>query len=377
MSNNVLIIAGEKSGEEHALTFLKGLKIACPDTKFWGVGGDELSAQGMELKYHLRDFSSWGFSEVIKKLPFYIKALKNIEQEALKRKTKTAILIDFQDFNLRLAKRLKKQGVKVLYYVAPQAWAWKAGRAGVMQKTVHTLFSILPFEKKWFRDRGMNKVIGVDHPLLSKFENDLNNIKNKHFSELKKGVNLLLLPGSRNFEVAGLLPEFIATLKLLKKDFPIKVSLVLSSSINKNLINPYLKHIDKIYSNEELNLALKEADLALAASGTVTLSCALFEVPTVVAYKGSLLNEFIFHQFISYKGPISLPNIIHEKWVFPELLQDKASSYNLSQKLRRWLTDDLEYEKIIQTLKTTKTLLQGESIDVATYMAGVLKEDEK
>jgi len=377
MSNNVLIIAGEKSGEEHALTFLKGLKIACPDTKFWGVGGDELSAQGMELKYHLRDFSSWGFSEVIKKLPFYIKALKNIEQEALKRKTKTAILIDFQDFNLRLAKRLKKQGVKVLYYVAPQAWAWKAGRAGVMQKTVHTLFSILPFEKKWFRDRGMNKVIGVDHPLLSKFENDLNNIKNKHFSELKKGVNLLLLPGSRNFEVAGLLPEFIATLKLLKKDFPIKVSLVLSSSINKNLINPYLKHIDKIYSNEELNLALKEADLALAASGTVTLSCALFEIPTVVAYKGSLLNEFIFHQFISYKGPISLPNIIHEKWVFPELLQDKASSYNLSQKLRRWLTDDLEYEKIIQTLKTTKTLLQGESIDVATYMAGVLKEDEK
>ena len=131
MSENVLIIAGEKSGEEHALTFLEGLKVQHPEIKFWGVGGDELAAQGMELKYHLRDFSSWGFSEVIKKLPFYIKALKNIEQEALKRKTKTAILIDFQDFNLRLAKRLKKQGVNVLYYVAPQAWAWKASSRGV------------------------------------------------------------------------------------------------------------------------------------------------------------------------------------------------------------------------------------------------------
>ena len=377
MNKNVLIIAGEKSGEEHALTFLVGLKKLHPETKFWGVGGDELSAQGMELKYHLRDFSSWGFSEVIKKLPFYIKALKNIEQEALKRKTKTAILIDFQDFNLRLAKRLKKQGVNVLYYVAPQAWAWKAKRAGVLQKTVHTLFSILPFEKKWFRDRGMDKVIGVDHPLLSKFKNELPDILNKKFSDLKKEVNLLLLPGSRHFEVAGLLPEFIDTLKLLKKDFPLKVSLVLSSSINEDLINPYRKYIDKIYSNEELADALKNADVALAASGTVTLSCALFEVPTVVAYKGSLLNEFIFYTFLDYKGPISLPNIVHEKWIYPELLQNKATSFNMAQNLRRWLTDDLEYEKIIQTLAKTKTLLQGESIDVATYMAGVIKEDEK
>jgi lipid-A-disaccharide synthase len=377
MSENVLIIAGEKSGEEHALTFLEGLQKKHPETKFWGVGGEELKARGVELKYDLKDFSSWGFSEVIKKIPFYIKALKNIENEALKRKTKTAILIDFQDFNLRLAKRLKKQGVKVLYYVAPQAWAWKAYRAGVMQKTVHTLFSILPFEKKWFQDRGMDKIVGVDHPLLAKFKNDLNDIKNTKFSDLKKGVNLLLLPGSRNFEVKGLLPEFIETLKLLKKDFPIKTSLVLSSNINRDLVDPYLKFIDKVYPNEELTSALKEADMALAASGTVTLSCALFEVPTVVSYKGSLLNEFIFNQFIKYKGPISLPNIIHEKWVYPEFLQDRATSYNFSQVIRSWLTDESEYEKIKETLAETKCLLQGESIDVATYMAGVLKEDEK
>ncbi|RLA63328.1 MAG: lipid-A-disaccharide synthase [Epsilonproteobacteria bacterium] len=376
MRENCLIIAGEKSGEEHALTFIKELKRKCPDVDFWGVGGDELATQ-MDIEYHLKDFSSWGISEVIKKIPFYLKALKYIERKAIERKTKTAILIDFQDFNLRLARRLKKQGVRVLYYVAPQAWAWKAKRAGVLQKTVHTLFTIIPFEKKWFNDRGVSKVVAINHPLLTKFEKDLPHIKNKNFSELKKEVNLLLLPGSRNFEVAELLPEFIGSLKELKKDFPLKVSLVLSSNINKDLIKPYASFIDKIYSNEELTKALTEADFAFGASGTVTLACALFEVPTVVAYKGSLLNEFIFYQFIDYKGPISLANIVHQKQVYPELMQDRATSYNMGLNLRRWLTDDLEYEKIKETLAKTKSLLQGESIDVASYMAGVLTEDEK
>jgi len=375
MRENCLIIAGEKSGEEHALTFIEDLKRSCPDTHFWGVGGDELKASGMELVYHLKDFSSWGISEVVKKIPFYLNALKNLEQMALERKTKTAILIDFQDFNLRLAKRLKKQGVRVLYYVAPQAWVWRPKRAGVLQETVHTLFSILPFERKWFGERGVNKVIGINHPLLAKFKDDLPEIKNKKFLELKKEVNLCLLPGSRNFEVEGLLPEFIKTIKLLKKDFPLKVSLVLSSNINKNLINPYLKYIDKIYQNENLSEALKKTDFALAASGTVTLSCALFEVPTIVAYKGSFLNEFIYYQFIDYKGPISLANIVHEKWIYPELLQDRATSFNLGQNLRRWLTDEKEYEKIKRTLAETKNLLEGDSIDVASYMAGVLRED--
>ncbi len=152
-----LIIAGEKSGEEHAMSFFPELRKLSPDTEFYGVGGDLLQKEGMELIYHLGEFSSMGFSEVIGKIPFYFRALKKFENLVQEKGTKTAILIDFQDFNLRLAQRLSKQGVKILYYVAPQAWVWKAKRAGVLSRTVHTLFSILPFEKDWFEERELSR----------------------------------------------------------------------------------------------------------------------------------------------------------------------------------------------------------------------------
>ena len=149
-----LLIAGEKSGEEHAMSFFPELKSLVPEAEFYGVGGDELKSHGMDLLYHLKDFSSMGFSEVIGKIPFYFNALSHIEKEVIRRHTKVAILVDFQGFNMRLAKRLSKRGVKVLYYVAPQAWAWKSHRAQALSETVHTLFTILPFEKNGFRIGG-------------------------------------------------------------------------------------------------------------------------------------------------------------------------------------------------------------------------------
>ena len=174
LEESCLIIAGEKSGEEHAMSFLPDVLKNVPDLKLFGVGGEEMQALGVELLYHLKDFSSWGFSEVIGKIPFYFKALQHIEEEVVRRGCQTAILIDFQDFNMRLAKRLKRRGVKVLYYVAPQAWAWKAWRATTLSKTVHTLFTILPFEKDWFKERGVNQVCSVPHPLWFHYKDNNN-----------------------------------------------------------------------------------------------------------------------------------------------------------------------------------------------------------
>jgi lipid-A-disaccharide synthase len=121
--NSCLIITGEKSGEEHALSFFTDLKNNSPDTQFYGVGGDDLQAKGLELLYHLKDFSSWGYSGVISKIPFYIKVMNAILAEVDRRGTKVAILVDYQSFNLKLAGKLKERGVDVLYYVAPQAWS--------------------------------------------------------------------------------------------------------------------------------------------------------------------------------------------------------------------------------------------------------------
>jgi lipid-A-disaccharide synthase len=369
--NSCLIITGEKSGEEHALSFFSELKKKSPDTQFYGVGGDELQSAGLEILYHLKDFSSWGYSGVITKIPFYLRAMKDILAEVDRRGTKVAILVDYQSFNLKLAGKLKEKGVEVLYYVAPQAWAWKEYRVKKLSQYVHTLFTIIPFEKKWFFDRGVKRVVGIDHPLWTTYQKELNGFKPRVMSS---PVHLLLLPGSRLFEVESLMPAFIEAVKTLKKEIPLEISIVKSSSVRADLYEPYDKYFHKIYQNEELVTALKEADFAFAASGTVTLTCALFEVPTVVCYKTTLLNQFIYENLVSYRWFISLANIIQNRSVFPELLQDQVSSYNIVSHFKFWYYNKEKFLETKNMLSETKLLVRGEGIDIPEYMADVIKK---
>lgn len=372
--NSCLFIAGEKSGEEHAMSFFPELKKLAPDVHFYGVGGEELKREGMELLYHLKDFSSMGFSEVVGKIPFYFRALSRLEDEVIKRGTKTAIVIDFQDFNLRLAQRLSKRGVKVLYYVAPQAWAWKAHRSKTLAETVHTLFTILPFERKWFLDRGVHQIKAIPHPLMLTYKDELTSIPERPFNSWAEKLKVLLLPGSRRFEVQGLLPEFIKTVRELKKTRPVEVHLVKVGHIPDEIYDYFRGDVDVWYESNDLARALKISHVALAASGTVTLSTGLFELPTVVCYRASLLNEFIFHNFIKYSGPISLTNIVHEKMVFPEFTQNEVNAHYLTRVIRTWIEDEKIYNDLKATLKKTKTLLSGDDFSVPHYMAQVIHE---
>lgn len=374
MKKSCLIIAGEKSGEEHAMSFFPELVKLCPDVEFYGVGGDDLKSHGMNLFYHLKDFSSMGFSEVVHKIPFYFRALKTLEQTAVEKGTKTAIVVDFQDFNMRLAARLKKRGVNVLYYVAPQAWAWKAHRATALSQNVHTLFTILPFEKEWFGTRGVKQIRSIPHPLMLTYKNELASIPPKPFSSMKEKLKLLLLPGSRKFEVYGLLPEFIKAVEILRKSMKVEVHLVKVNHINQEIYQQFQKHVDVWYESEELTQAMKTCHMSLAASGTVTLSTGLFELPTVVCYKASLLNEFIFYNFIKYKGPISLTNIIHNKVVFPEFIQSDVVPERLANIISSWTRDEKLYNDLKTTLKETRNLLGGEDFSVPEYMARVIHE---
>ena len=356
------------------MSFFPELKKLSPDTQFYGVGGDELKAQGMELLYHLKDFSSMGFSEVIHKIPFYFNALKKLEHEVVKRGTKTAIVVDFQDFNMRLAARLKKRGVNVPYYVAPQAWAWKPHRANAISRNAHTLFTILPFEKDWFGSRGVKQIRSIPHPLMLTYKNDLQDIPEKPFESLRPKLKLLLLPGSRRFEVYGLLPEFIKAVRILRQTMTVEVHLVKVNHIDEDFYDLYEKDIDVWYESTELTRAMKECHVSLAASGTVTLSTGLFELPTIVCYKASLLNEFIFYNFIKYKGPISLTNIIHDKMIFPEFTQGQVDPARLASIIRAWTSNEKLYNELKSTLKETKHLLSGENFSVPEYMAQVIHE---
>ncbi|OIQ19761.1 MAG: lipid-A-disaccharide synthase [Bacteriovorax sp. MedPE-SWde] len=369
-----LLIAGEKSGEEHALSFYKELRDELPDVEFFGVGGDDLKKEGLDLVYNLRDFSTWGISQAIKKVPYYLKALKTIESEVERRNCKTAILIDYQTFNLKLAVKLQKKGVKILYYVAPQAWAWKAWRAKVLEKCVDTLFCIVPFEKKWFMQRGVSKAVSIKHPLLTHYEKGLKEFKRERKNLGKEKVNLLLLPGSRNFEVFGLLPIYAKVAKQLKKKFSINISIVKSSSVSENGYLPYEDLFDKVYTNEDLEEALKESDICMAASGTVNLACALYEVPTVVGYTGSLLNEYIYYQFVNYKGYISLANIVHDKEVFPEMIVPYVTEYNVLKRMLRFFENTEYYNGVMDDLAKTQETISGEDINIPSYMANKIRE---
>lgn len=275
---------------------------------------------------------------------------------------------------MRLAKALKKRGVSVLYYVAPQAWVWRPGRTKALVNNVHTLFTILPFEKDWFYERGVKQVKSVAHPLVNHFQQELKNIPLRPFGCWSEGLKILLLPGSRKFEVQSLLPEFIEAIKILKKYFKVEVHLVKVDHLENSLYQFYNQEIDFFYDSKDISVAMKTCHFAFAASGTVTLSTGLFELPTVVCYKAGLLNEFVFFNLINYAGFISLTNIIHHRKIFPELLQGSVTSHYLAHFIKTWTSDETLYNEIKGQLKLTKNKLSGEPFSVSQYMAGVIHE---
>jgi lipid-A-disaccharide synthase len=325
--------------------------------------------------YHTRDFSSVGITEVVGKLRFYFRAMDRIIEEVERRNCKTAILVDFQGFNLKISKKLKKMGVKVLYYVAPQAWVWKAYRAKTIQENVHTLFTILPFEKKWFKERGVENVKAVIHPLQVEYGDKLSDIRQRNYADFSnRKIRLLLLPGSRNSEVSDMLPILYKGAELLKEEgFDIETGIVKVETVKPHHYENSEFKIDNIWESHQLVEAFNWADLCFATSGTVTLATGMFEIPTVVAYKLSFVNEFILKQLIPYDGPASLTNIIHDEMIFPEYLHYEADRYNLVKSAKNWLKNENEYNKVINKLKKTSSLLSGDDFSVPEYMARVIK----
>ncbi len=350
MKESVLIIQGEKSGVEHARSFLPEIISNRKDLNFFGVGNSESEELGVELLFDLKDFSSMGFSEVITKLPFYINARKKILSEVEKRNTKYAILVDFQSFNTSLLKPLFKQGVKIFYYVAPQAWAWKEARVSKFERYVNDLFCLLPFEKKWFESRGIKNAHYVSHPLVNK----------KYINEkLKDSKSVAILPGSRNSEVKYLLPIFV---EFMKKNPSFSYTLVKLENVDTKLYELYEQYFHFIVSSENVEDVLQTSSFAIAASGTITLECALAHIPTIVCYKVSLLNECIFNNFVRYKGYASIANIVLNREVFPELLQEECTPYLIQEAFKKVSSN---YNEIVSDLEKVSKEFQLKKVDTA------------
>lgn len=348
------IVAGEKSGDMHAGNLCLELAKLQPENEMMGWGGEKMEAAGVKILKNYRELAFMGFWEVIKNISTILGFIKLAKKQIKDFNPDVLILVDYAGFNLRLAKWAKKEGFKVVYYIAPKAWAWRASRAVTIKKYVDLLLVIFPFERVFFEKYGINTRF-VGNPLfdeIAKFE------ANKNF-KVDNGLTdkpiVALLPGSRKQEIENMLGLMSS---LTKEYADIQWVVAGISSFDNGF---YTMHGGdfKVIFDQTYNL-LAVADAAVVTSGTATLETALFKVPQVVVYKTSNFSYQIAKRLVKIKY-ISLVNLVAQKQVVKELIQDEYSLGNTKNELEKLLFDNkcsdkqlMEYRRITETLGTSK-----------------------
>ena len=345
------VIAGEASGDLHGSNLLKELKKTDPDADFRCWGGDLMEAAGATLVKHYRELAFMGFAEVIKNLPTILNNLKFCKQDVLEFNPDVLILIDYPGFNLRIAKWAKNAGFKVVYYISPQVWAWKENRVKLIRQVVDKMLVILPFEKEYFQNKWNYKVEFVGHPLVQV----INDFVEKNSDTDKTEKIIALLPGSRKQEIAKKLPIMLEASKAFPNyQFVVAKAASLEEEFYTNLLAEYpnVSFVD----NQTYSL-LSKSTAALVTSGTATLETALFGVPQVVCYKGSAISYQIAKRLVKIKY-ISLVNLIMDREVVTELIQDELTVVNLTRELDKILNNGDRLSQIQRDYSDLKQLLQ-------------------
>lgn len=361
------IISGEASGDLHGSNLMKELKILDPAAEFRIWGGDMMQEQGGELVKHYRELAFMGFAEVLKNIGTILKNIKFCLEDIQQYKPDVLILIDYPGFNLRIAKKLKAiSDTKIFYYISPQVWAWKKSRVHTIKKVVDKMFVILPFEKEFYAKFGY-EVEFVGHPLLDAMKN-LPEINKKTFLEKEnipadKSI-IAILPGSRKQEIAKMLPLMLSVVpKFGKYRFVVAGAPSISPVFYQNLIVD--KDVKVVFGNT-YNL-LKISDAALVTSGTATLETAILKVPEVVCYKGSWASFQIAKRLVDIKF-ISLVNLIMDKQVVKELIQEELNTENLVNELVRLLYDSEYRDMVISDFELLREKLGNEGASKNTAM---------
>jgi lipid-A-disaccharide synthase len=323
------LIAGERSGDLHGANLLKGIKENDPEAIFRGWGGDMMQAEGMELVTHYKDTAFMGFLEVALNLHKISGFLKKCKKDIVTFKPDALILIDYPGFNLRIAAFAKEQGLKVFYYISPKVWAWNQKRALKIKKNVDHMFVIFPFEIDFYKKYDY-PVDYVGNPLtdaIASFKADPD-FKIKNNLDGKKPV-IALLPGSRRQEITGMLDLMLAVRPLFP-DYQFVIAGV--SNLPSALYDKYLSGDNAAIVYEATYDLLSVAEAALVTSGTATLETALLNVPEVVCYKTSGFSYAVAKRLIRVRF-ISLVNLIMDKEVVRELIQDELNEKNITHEL--------------------------------------------
>ncbi len=345
------IISGEASGDLHGSNLIKELKLLdnTADIRCWG--GDKMQEAGAMLVKHYRELAFMGFTEVIKNLPTILNNIKFCKQDIFAYKPDTLILIDYPGFNLRIAKWAKEQGIKVIYYIAPQVWAWKSGRVKQMKLCIDKMLCILPFEKEYFSKQWNWEVEYVGHPLVEVIEQSQQQPAPESVSN--KPI-IAILPGSRQQEIIKKLPVMLQ----VSKAFPDYQFVVAKApSIEESFYQPFMAPYPNVSSVQQSTYQLlRQSTAAMVTSGTATLETALFAVPEVVCYKAGNISYQIGKRLVKIKF-ISLVNLILDKLVVKELIQNQMTSANIATELKVLLTNKAHQQQLQQDYKQLKDLL--------------------
>lgn len=329
------LVAGEASGDLHGANLIKALKELDPDAEFRFFGGDLMQAAGGTLVKHYADMAFMGFVEVILNLPVILKNLKQCKLDIKTWQPDVLILIDFPGFNLKIAAYAKSIGLNVNYYISPKVWAWNQKRVLKIKKIVDHLFCILPFEVEFYKTWGMN-VDYVGNPLLdaiAAFKPDADFLQQYQLTGKKI---IALLPGSRRQEISKLLPEMI---NVAGRFTDYQFVIAGAPSFDKGYYDQFLEDEDiPVLFNATYNL-LSHAHAAIVASGTATLETALFNVPQVVIYKGNALTIAIARMVVKLEF-ISLVNLIMNKGVVKELIQEECTALKITEQLNLMVSDE-------------------------------------
>ncbi len=360
----IAIVAGEKSGDELGGPLIDSLKKQFPDAEFIGLGGDSMKSKGLTSFFDIKEIAVMGIVEPLLRLRKILNLRKNFKKFLLNQKPDLYIGIDSPDFNLPIARYLKKQlGIKTIQYVSPSVWAWRKGRIKTMESYIDLVFTLFPFEGEAYADSSI-RVSYIGHPLSYKFPIE----GKKPFSEdpvLSKNNNkvIALLPGSRNSEVSLLGNEMLRAAKLIKNDLPeARFLMPLSSPDHKELLEEGGDKgiVEFSYGNSQE--VLKSADLAIITSGTATLEALLMQTPCVTVYKTGWLSFKIIKPLLNIKY-FSLPNLLANKGLLPELLQDEVTPENIHTTFMSLFRQDKE--KYLQEFKKIHTSLMAGGSDLA------------
>ncbi len=361
-SKNVLIVAGEASGDLHGASLIRELKKLDSSLKIFGIGGDKMKAEGMELIYHIDKMAFLGFVEVIKHLPFIKKVQRDLIDEVKKRNVTQVVLIDYPGFNLSIAKKLKQLEpelkLELIYYITPQVWAWGKGRVNKIRELFKKVLVVFPFEEKFFKEKNVNSEF-VGHPLIQEingYDFKSRNLLDKKFDLYPAKEILLILPGSRKQEVKSIFPEAIKAAEKIADELDMQIIVACSSNLDEKIFYELTNEKNfKVIKDHTYDL-MKHSKFGIVKSGTSTLEAGLLELPMIIVYKTSALTYAIGKSLVKIKN-FGMANIILGEQVVPELIQNDANADKIYDEAKNILSDDDLYEDIKRKLSRIKKVL--------------------